>query len=84
MTIQQCCACKIFIQGDAYYSLTLDCEKFDDNDNLVILTSNNLLTLCSDCIDKISIAKILSYPARVLNNTAHDGFDELKRLLDNE
>ena len=84
MTIQQCTACKKFIQNDAFYSLTLDCERYDGEDSLVVLTSHNLLTLCSECIDKISIAKILSYPARAFNNTAHDGFEELQKLLDND
>ena len=88
MTIQLCTACKKFIQDEAFYSLNLDCERYnceryDGEDSIVVLTSHNLLTLCSECIDKVSVAKILSYPARVFGNTAHDGFEELQRLLNN-
>lgn len=83
MLVLQCSACKRAIINEVHYSFLLNCERSEEDESVTILTSHELVTLCSDCIDKISVAKILSFPARFFGNTAHDGFAEIEELLDN-
>ena len=83
MLLLQCSACKEIIENEIHFSFVLNCEKVDDDESITIITSHELITLCSDCIDKISVAKFLSYPARLFDNDAHHGFEKLKEVLNN-